>query len=208
MERPPSTRGGFETGMGALPGRGGACDRRTGDRSRRRCRTSFGPGARGSVQAEAELANGERRGDRHAGAAVERNLDGAAAELRAGGRETRDGGGRELGERWLALREGVVDAENVSVDADDVAPLEVREDAGASDLERIGHISGRAQAVTSCCCARLSQKPPTPRLGPGLSACNGSSSEPRPKFGRLRRRERRVNSSGGSHNDTRRRTAS
>ena len=41
-----------------------------------------GAGARGSVQAEAELADGERRGDCHAGAAVEGDLDWAAAENR------------------------------------------------------------------------------------------------------------------------------
>jgi hypothetical protein len=56
-----------------------------------------GPCARGGVQAEAELADGERRGDDDAGTPVESELDGAAAELGAGGREPGDGGRGELG---------------------------------------------------------------------------------------------------------------
>jgi hypothetical protein len=104
-----------------------------------------GTGARGGVQAEAEFANRERRGDRHAGVAVEGDLDGAAAELGAGWRETGDRGGGEPGERRLAFGEGVVDAQDVGVgvDVDDVATLEIREEARAGDLERIGHVSGR-----------------------------------------------------------------
>jgi len=102
-----------------------------------------GPGSRGGVQAEAHFAYRKRRCDNDAGAAVEGDLHGAAAELGAGGREAGDGGSRELSESWIALGESVIDAEDVGVDVDDVAPLEVREDAGAGDLERIGHVIGR-----------------------------------------------------------------
>jgi hypothetical protein len=40
---------------------------------------------------------------------VERDLDGAAAQLGAGGREAEDGWSRELGESRIALGEGIVD---------------------------------------------------------------------------------------------------
>src|SRR5436189_5948079 len=69
-----------------------------------------GPGSRGGVQAEAHFAYRKRRCDNDAGAAVEGDLHGAAAELGAGGREAGDGGSRELSESWIALGESVIDA--------------------------------------------------------------------------------------------------
>jgi len=46
-------------------------------------------------------------------------------------------------ERRVALGELVVDRESLVIDADDAAALEVAEDAGAGDLQDIGHVGGR-----------------------------------------------------------------
>jgi len=89
------------------------------------------------------LADGERRSDEDARAPFERELHETATELGAGGGEARDHGSRELREGGIALDELVVDGESVIVDADDAAALEVAEDAGAGDLQDIGHVSGR-----------------------------------------------------------------
>lgn len=51
----------------------------------------------------------------------------------------------ELRESGITLGESVFDTEDVCicVDADDAPALEMGEDADASDLQRIGHVSGR-----------------------------------------------------------------
>lgn len=89
------------------------------------------------------LADGERRHDEHAGAPLERELDGAATELWASGCEPGDGGASELGEGRVAFGEIIIDHEGLFIGADDAAAFEVTEDASAGDLKRIGHVGGR-----------------------------------------------------------------
>ena len=97
------------------------------------------------MEAETRLTHGERRRDDDAGATLEDELDGAAAQLRAGRSEPGDRGGRELRERWIALGQIVRDMEDVRVhvDVNDAPTLEVAEDASSGDLQYIGKIGGR-----------------------------------------------------------------
>jgi hypothetical protein len=105
-----------------------------------------GSGARRGVQAEAAFAHAEGRFDDNAGAAREGELARLATKLGAGWREAGDGCGGELRQGGVPPGELFGDGQHVAVsvrvEGDDAPLLEVTHDAGASDLEGVGHIGG------------------------------------------------------------------
>jgi hypothetical protein len=100
-----------------------------------------GAGGGGGVERKAELRDRQRGLNLDAWASWQRDDNGTAA-LGAGRGKPGDGSGGELGQGGLFVGQLARDHGGIVADVDDSPSCEQAQDAGADDLEQVGHLVG------------------------------------------------------------------